>query len=158
MIGFVMLLTASVASVIIKNGLETCLSYTVTTSMPGNFVITAPCNSSDPTQTNWIVSKVNNTVAMNGTITICLNGTAVCAGIKKRPIFSHILSGFYQMKLVPQDATDPGQYWSPVQYLPSNLFNGLTRGCVQAYTAYGYGGVINTVRCRNTTAQSWTII
>jgi hypothetical protein len=156
-IGFVMLLTASVTSVVIKNGLGTCLSYTLGTSMRGNYVITLPCNSSDPTQTNWIVSKVNNTAAMNGTITICLNGTAVCAGIRRRPIFSHILSGFYQMKLVLQDSSDLGQYWIPVQYLANNWFNGLTRGCIQTYSAYGNGGLINTARCQNTSAQSWTV-
>ena len=154
----VSLMVASVASVVIKNGLGTCLSYTITL---GGMVITSPCNSSDPAQTNWVVTKVNSTFAANGTaFTFCINGTTLCSGIKKSSanLLPHIFSDFYAMRLVTQDPTDSGQQWNPVANLANNLFNGLTFGCIQAYSAFGNGGIINTAKCGNITAQSWTIV
>lgn len=36
--------------------------------------------------------------------------------------------------------------------------NAGTKRCAQAYSAFNYGGVINTVRCRSILAQQWWII
>jgi hypothetical protein len=157
-IGLMVLLAASVASVVIKNGLGTCLSYTVSY---GGMIITSPCNSSDAKQTNWVVTEVYSTSAIDGTAyTFCINGTILCSGIRKRPsnLFPHIWSGYYPMRLVMGNRYDPAQQWNPVANLPNNLVNGHTIGCVQAYSITGQGGFINTAKCKNITAQSWTVI
>ena len=121
-IALVMLLTGSVVSVIVKNGLGTCLSYRVrnnSTASAGIFVITAPCNSNDKKQTNWVVTPISNST--NGTYTFCVNGTTLCSGLQKGLVRSYRIN----LRLMEKDTAAPGQLWSPAnstaqQPLPYN--------------------------------------
>jgi len=112
-IALVMLLTGSVVSVIVKNGLGTCLSYRVrnnnSTASAGSFVITAPCDSNDKKQTNWVVTPISNST--NGTYTFCVNGTTLCAGLQKGLVCSYMIN----LRLMEKDTAAPGQLWSPAK-------------------------------------------
>jgi hypothetical protein len=106
-IALVMLL---VASVMVKNGLGTCLSYGLnqnSTASAGRLVVTAPCDNTDSTQINWVVSPISNST--NGTYTFCVNGTNLCSGLQKRLLGSYRIN----LRLIKKDTTASGQLWSP---------------------------------------------
>ena len=155
-ITLMMLLAASVTSVMVKNGLGTCLSYYGRTpGAVGRFVITSLCNSNDTKQTNWVVTPIN-TNSTSGTYTFCQNGTSLCSGLR-----AGIFGGYQlNLRLVTKNSASTAQLWSPTNStaLPNNYINGGTGRCAQAYNAYRQGGVINTVACRNIPAQQWTVV
>ena len=150
----IMFLTASVASVVIQNGLGTCLSFAKQTT--GQFVMTVKCDPSDKNQINWVVNQLNIS-SIGQAVQFCINQTNYCVGIQKNQ------GGLYDninLKLVSNDTTDSTQQWIPLnsQFMVNHYVNGKTGGCAQAYSAFGRGGVINTVNCRNIKPQQWTII
>ena len=111
-IALIMVLTASVASVMVKNGLGTCLTYGIkpnSTAAAGRFVITAPCNANDTKQNSWVITQVLNKTG-NGNYTFCVNGTTLCSGLQK----GFLGIGYnINLRLVTKDTTAPEQLWSP---------------------------------------------
>ena len=110
-IALVMVLATFVASVTVKNGLGTCLSYGIfanSTASAGRFVVTAPCDAKDARQSSWVVTQILNTTA-NGNFTFCVNGTNFCSGLQKGILGSYRLN----LRLIAKNTTAPGQLWSP---------------------------------------------
>ena len=152
-----MSLTVSVASVVIQNGLGTCLSFRGTPGQQttGQLVMTIKCDPSDNNQVNWVVNQLNIS-SIGQAVQFCINQTNYCVGIQKNSRGRH---DNVNLKLVANDTIDTTQQWLQLdsQFMAGHYVNGKTGGCAQAYSARGRGGVINTVNCRNIKPQQWTI-
>ena len=121
-IAVIMVLAASVGSVVVKNGLGTCLTYGIkpnSTAAVGRFVITAPCKANDTKQNSWVVTQILNNTA-NGNYTFCVNGTTLCSGLEKIFFGTNYR---INLRLLQKDTTAPGQLWSPTNSsdLPNNF-------------------------------------
>ena len=108
-----MTLLASVASLMVKNDLDTCLSYrnNVGVPMTGSFVITTNCDPLDYKQVNWVVNSLNVS-SLGPVVQFCINQTNYCAGIEKsrNGRFDNI-----NLKLVANDVQDTTQQWISLQ-------------------------------------------
>ena len=150
------LLIAWVASVVVRNGLGTCLSYIDNSKGPslGLFVYTDICNSTDSRQTNW---KITNSSTVFGMLTyqFCVNGTKLCMGIQQNLLG---IGNKINLKLI-NDSTLGATTWFALntKSLPYHLLSGVTGGCAQAYSALQQGGVVNTLSCvvNPIKAQQW---
>ena len=103
------LLASSVTSLIIKNGIGTCMSLMrpLGQQSTGQFVITTLCDPADENQLNWIVNNIRTTT-MSRLVQFCINQTNYCVGIQRNPLgwFDNI-----NLKLVAKDPIDPTQQW-----------------------------------------------
>lgn len=114
------LLAASVTSIIIRNGIGTCMSLMrpLGQQSTGQFLITSPCNSNDTNQLNWVVNSLNVST-ISRVVQFCINQTNYCIGIQKGPLgwFDNI-----NLKLVANDPIDPTQQWVLIdsQYMPGH--------------------------------------
>lgn len=103
------LLAASATSMIIKSGIDTCMSLMrpLGQQSTGQFSVAVPCNSNDTTQLNWIVNSLNVST-ISRVVQFCINQTNYCVGIQKGPLgwFDNI-----NLRLVANDPIDPTQQW-----------------------------------------------
>lgn len=103
------MMLASVRSVMIKNDLDTCLSYRNNVGIPktGSLIVTTHCDPLDYKQINWVVSSLNVS-SLGPVVQFCINKTNYCVGIQKTA------NGRYDninLKLVANDVLDTTQQW-----------------------------------------------
>ena len=152
-----MFLLASVTSLMIQNGLGTCLSFGFGSQATERFAVTVPCNSTDPNQINWIVTNVNTSInnSSGQGVMFCNKKTYQCVGKQKNRL------GMYNINLqmMTKDPSDPAQQWLIVDtpYMAGHFVNGQSGRCAQAYSSFNQGGFINSVQCRNLLAQQWSL-
>ena len=146
-----MMAVASVSSVMIMNEWRDlknyCLSYSTS-----NVVMTAECNSNDPTQTKWIISQVaKDDQGKKYSSMICVDGKNVCYGHKTSPDPKKPFA-----KLFIKDITSPFQHWTNTSSLPKNFINDGTKLCDGLPSSLS--GIIRSFGCDNKPIQQWNII
>ena len=145
MLGLMILLSASVTSLMVKNGLGTCLTYMDNNkgaAAVGQFIATAVCNSSDSKQTNWVRTN-SSTSSQSGSLFVttyykfCINGTTFCFGLNKG-----LTASYYQINLKLVDGsssdTDVSQQWVSLDTnsLPNHYISAVNAQCIHAFSAF----------------------
>ena len=149
---------SAVSGVMIKNSIGLCLTYIDSLQGSGQPLLTANCDTSDETQTNWTVTNLASS-GYYSPYQFCINGTTLCAGLQFAPRIgmpkNEIAS--VNLKLVANDPTDDGQQWFALdtQTLPNHFVNGWSGGCIQAFQIRP---IASTRRCTNVATQEWKII